>query len=176
MSIYPRTMDQNALEIIFTLLIGAGIVATLCVLKFSSAHFRREFRSVAMALASLVAIGATLGSLYFSEVRDFLPCEWCWYQRIAMYPLAVLLPIATLRRDKRIIPYALTLTTIGAGFSIYHYQLQAFPDQGTSCTLSASCTYRWVEVFGFVSIPMLALGSFTLIGILLLATGRPWKG
>jgi len=169
-------MDQKAPEIIFTLLIASGILSTLGVLKFSRSQFRREFRSTGMLLASMVAVGATLGSLYFSEIREFLPCEWCWYQRIAMYPLAVLLPIATFRRDRKIIPYALVLTTAGAGLSIYHYQLQAFPSQGTSCALDASCTYRWIEVFGFVSIPMLALGSFALIGILLLATPRPWKG
>ena len=128
-----------------------------------------------MFLASLVAVGATLGSLYFSEVRGFLPCDWCWYQRIAMYPLAVILPMATFRRDRRIIPYALVLTAAGAGISIYHYQLQAFPSQGSSCSLNASCTYRWIEVFGFASIPMLALGSFVLIGILLLSAPRPWK-
>jgi len=169
-------MDQKAPEIIFTLLIGIGIIAVLAVLKFSNAQFRREFRSSAMLLASLVAVGATLGSLYFSEIREFLPCEWCWYQRIAMYPLAVLLPMATFRRDRRIIPYALVLSLAGAGLSIYHYQLQAFPSQGSSCSLNASCTYRWIEVFGFVSIPMLALGSFVLISILLLSTPRPWKG
>ena len=169
-------MDQKAPEIIFTLLIGIGIIAVLAVLKFSNVQFRREFRSTAMLLASLVAVGATLGSLYFSETREFLPCEWCWYQRIAMYPLAVILPMATFRRDRRIIPYALVLSLAGAGLSIYHYQLQAFPGQGSSCSLNASCTYRWIEVFGFVSIPMLALGSFVLISILLLATPRPWKG
>ena len=169
-------MEQKAPEIIFTLLIAAGLVSTLGVLKFSGAQFRREFRTVAMLLASLVAVGAMLGSLYFSEIRGFLPCEWCWYQRIAMYPLAVILPVATFRRDRKIIPYALLLTTGGAGISIYHYQLQAFPSQGSSCSLNASCTYRWIEVFGFASIPMLALGSFVLIGILLLATPRPWKG
>ena len=169
-------MDQKAPEIIFTLLIGVGLISTLGVLKFANAHFRRVFRSTAMLLASLVAIGATLGSLYFSEIREFLPCEWCWYQRIAMYPLAVILPMATFRKDRRIIPYALLLTTAGAGLSIYHYQLQAFPGQGSSCSLNGSCTYRWIEVFGFASIPMLALGSFVLIGILLLATPRSWKG
>ena len=169
-------MEQKAPEIIFTLLIAAGLVSTLGVLKFSGAQFRREFRTVAMLLASLVAVGAMLGSLYFSEIRGFLPCEWCWYQRIAMYPLAVILPIAAFRRDRKIIPYALLLTAGGAGISIYHYQLQAFPSQGSSCSLNASCTYRWIEVFGFASIPMLALGSFILIGILLLATPRPWKG
>ena len=169
-------MEQKAPEIIFTLLIGFGLISTLGVLKFSGTQLRQEFRKIAMFLASLVAVGATLGSLYFSEVRGFLPCDWCWYQRIAMYPLAVILPMATFRRDRRIIPYALVFTAAGAGISIYHYQLQAFPGQGSSCSLNASCTYRWIEVFGFASIPMLALGSFVLIGILLLATPKSWKG
>ena len=74
----------------------------------------------------MIAVGATLGSLYF-EIRNFVPCEYCWYQRIAMYPLALILLIATIRRDKNIIPYAVTLSLAGFAISTYHYQLQLFP-------------------------------------------------
>ena len=105
-------MEQKAPEIIFTLLIGVGLISTLGVLKFSGTQLRQEFRRIAMFLASLIAVGATLGSLYFSEIRGFLPCDWCWYQRIAMYPLAVIVPMATFRRDRRIIPYALVFTGV----------------------------------------------------------------
>lgn len=169
-------MEQKAPEVIFTLLIICGLFGSIGVLSFARSSLRREFRSLTMELATIVSVGATLGSLYFSEIRDFIPCEYCWYQRIAMYPLAAILVVATIRRDRRIIPYALVLSVPGAAISIYHYQLQMFPSQGSTCSLDASCAYRWVEVFGVVTIPLLALGSFLLISMLLLSTPRPWKG
>lgn len=158
---------SDAPETIFTLLIAFGFVATGLVWLVGSVEARDEFRLLALPLAALVAVGAMFGSLYFSEVRNFTPCELCWYQRIAMYPLAVLLPIAAWRRDRTFVPYALVAASIGAVVSIYHYQLQVYPDQGSSCDASGPCSFRWVEVFGFVSIPMLALGSFVLIAALL---------
>ena len=169
-------MDEHAPEIIFTLLLAGALLGPAWILALGKRNLRRELRSLTMELATLVAVGATLGSLYFSEIRNFLPCEFCWYQRIAMYPLALILLIATIRRDRKIIPYALALSTIGAIISAYHYQLQLFPGQGSSCGLDASCAYKWVEVFGFVTIPLLAFGSFLLISMLLLATPRVLKG
>tara|TARA_B000000475_G_scaffold180563_1_gene145359 strand:- start:1791 stop:2303 length:513 start_codon:yes stop_codon:yes gene_type:complete len=169
-------MDEQAPEIIFTLLLAGALLGPAWILALGKRNLRRELRSLTMELATLVAVGATLGSLYFSEIRNFLPCEFCWYQRIAMYPLALILLIATIRRDRKIIPYALALSTIGAIISAYHYQLQLFPGQGSSCGLDASCAYKWVEVFGFVTIPLLAFGSFLLISMLLLATPRVLKG
>ena len=169
-------MDEQAPEIIFTLLLAGALLGPAWILALGKRNLKRELRSLTMELATLVAFGATLGSLYFSEIRNFLPCEFCWYQRIAMYPLALILLIATIRRDRKIIPYALTLSTIGAIISAYHYQLQLFPGQGSSCGLDASCAYKWIEVFGFVTIPLLAFGSFLLISMLLLATPRVLKG
>lgn len=169
-------MDEQAPEIIFTLLLAGVLLGSAWILALGKRNLKRELRSLTMELATLVAFGATLGSLYFSEIRNFLPCEFCWYQRIAMYPLALILLIATIRRDRKIIPYALTLSTIGGIISAYHYQSQLFPGQGSSCGLDASCAYKWVEVFGFVTIPLLAFGSFLLISMLLLATPRVLKG
>ena len=168
-------MEQRAPEIIFTVLLGGTLIIWLGTLLFSRAALRKELQATTLELATLIAIGATLGSLYFSEVRNFVPCEYCWYQRIAMYPLALILLIASVRRDKNIIPYALTLSLAGFGISAYHYQLQLFPEQSSSCGLDASCTYRWIEVFGFVTIPLLALTSFAFISMILIATPRPWK-
>ena len=169
-------MDEQAPEIIFTLLLAGALLGPAWILALGKRNLKRELRSLTMELATLVAVGATLGSLYFSEIRNFLPCEFCWYQRLAMSTLALILLIATIRRDRKIIPYALALSTIGAIISAYHYQLQLFPGQGSSCGLDASCAYKWVEVFGFVTIPLLAFGSFLLISMLLLATPRVLKG
>lgn len=155
-------MDPDAIATVFTLLILAGLggVATVYI---ASGEFRRELEQQALALAALVATGATLGSLYFSEVAGFMPCKFCWYQRVAMYPLALILIIAAARHDRGIRPYAGALAALGGTVSIYHYQLQAFPGQGSSCTTGVSCTFRWIELLGFVSIPLLALGCFALI-------------
>ena len=168
-------MEQRAPEIIFTVLLGGTLIIWMGALLFSKTVLRKELQAITLELATMIAVGATFGSLYFSEIRNFVPCEYCWYQRIAMYPLALILLIATIRRDKNIIPYALSLSLSGLALSAYHYQLQLFPEQSSSCGFDASCTYRWIEVFGFITIPLLALTSFVFISMILIATPRPWK-
>jgi disulfide bond formation protein DsbB len=118
----------------------------------------------ALWLAWIVALVTTLGSLYYSEVAHFVPCPLCWYQRIAVYPLAIVLLVAAIRRDRTIWYYAIGPAVIGAAFAIYHTQLQAFPSQGSSfCTLREPCTTRYVWQFGFVSLPFMALSAFAFI-------------
>jgi disulfide bond formation protein DsbB len=117
--------------------------------------------------AAAVAVIATWGSLYLSEVANFLPCEYCWYQRIAMYPLALILVIAAVTRDLRIWRYALPLAVIGAGVSIYHYWLQENPDGPAACSAGVPCSVRYVDELGFVSIPWMAMSAFILIAVLL---------
>ena len=168
-------MEQRAPEIIFTVLLGGTLIIWTGIILFSKTVLRKELQATTLGLATMIAVGATFGSLYFSEIRNFVPCEYCWYQRIVMYPLALILLIATIRRDKNIIPYALSLSLSGLALSVYHYQLQLFPEQSSSCGLDASCTYRWIEVFGFITIPLLALTSFAFISMILIATPRPWK-
>jgi len=132
----------------------------------------------AIFLAGLVALVATLGSLYYSEVAHFTPCLLCWYQRIAMYPLAVILPIAAFRRDRGIWRYVVPVAAIGAAISIYHYQLQRFPDQASvSCSVEAPCALTWVWQLGYISIPFMALSAFALIVTLLLVgrTAPAWE-
>jgi disulfide bond formation protein DsbB len=120
-----------------------------------------------------MAVVATLGSLYYSEVAGFTPCEYCWYQRIAMYPLALILGIAAFRRDLAIRLYAIPLAATGAAISAYHYTIQHFPSlaQG-SCDLFAPCSAAYVWKFDFVSIPFMALVSFAVV-ITALALYRP---
>jgi disulfide bond formation protein DsbB len=129
---------------------------------------RRALAGRELVLAWIVAATATAGSLYFSEVKHFPPCPLCWYQRIFMYPLVVLLAIAILRRETAISVYLLPLVAIGAGFSIYHYQLEWFPSQESGfCSTAVPCTVRWVWELGYVSLPLLALAAFISIGALL---------
>ncbi len=124
----------------------------------------------ALPAAWLVAALATLGSLYLSEIAGLIPCQLCWFQRIAMYPLILLLGIATVRADvltaKR---YFVWLPLVGACISLYHYQLERFPSQPTlSCGLEAPCSVPVVDVWGFASVPFMALAAFLLIATLLL--------
>ncbi len=123
-----------------------------------------------LAAGLVVAAIAMSGSLFFSEVAGFMPCVLCWYQRIAMYPLVVLLAIATIRGERAIRPYVLTMSVIGAAISVYHVFVQRIPGLPSgSCSLSAPCTSIYVEVFGFVTIPFMALSAFALIIALMLA-------
>jgi disulfide bond formation protein DsbB len=120
-------------------------------------------------LALVVALVATLGSLYYSEVANFPPCELCWYQRIAMYPLVVILGIAAVRRDFAVRRYVIPLVAIGAAISVYHYQLERFPSQTSlSCAADVPCTTVWVWRFHYISIAFMALSAFALIAALLL--------
>jgi disulfide bond formation protein DsbB len=117
-----------------------------------------------------VALVATLGSLYFSEVAHFEPCRLCWFQRIAMYPLAVLLLGIAIRRDvANGFWYALPFPIVGAGISIYHEYVIYNPSaESAACRRGVSCTVRWFEKFGYVEIPTLALTAFLAIIVLLL--------
>ncbi|MDP8932068.1 MAG: disulfide bond formation protein B [Actinomycetota bacterium] len=123
----------------------------------------------ALGLAWLVAATATLGSLYYSEVAGLIPCELCWYQRIAMYPLAVVLGVAALRGDLRARAYALPLSIAGLVLAAYHYWLQLKPGRGPSvCSADVPCSAMLVREFGFVSIPFMAACGFAAITALLL--------
>ena len=112
----------------------------------------------------IVAVLASAGSLYFSEVAGFAPCTLCWYQRIAMYPFVVLSGVAALRRDDRAPTGASTLAAVGALIAGYHVALEWLPslDAG-ACSATVPCTYVWFRVFGIFSLPTLALTAFLLI-------------
>ena len=129
-----------------------------------------QLQPVMLPLALAIATVSTAGSLYYSEVAGHVPCEMCWYQRICMYALVPVLVVALVRRDRRGGWYGLPLALAGLGLSIYHYQLQVFPGQGSTCDASAPCTYQWVDSFGFVSIPFMAGSGFVgVAGLLLLS-------
>jgi disulfide bond formation protein DsbB len=157
------------------LVLGA-LAGTIVMLVMAVAGRRETIRELVGArtglwLAALVAVTSMAGSLYFSEEAGFIPCLLCWYQRIAMYPLAILLPIAAIRGDDAIRPYAATLAGIGAVIAAYHVLVQRLPGLPTgSCSVDAPCTAIYVERFGFITIPVMALVGFLAILTLLLAT------
>ncbi len=130
----------------------------------------------AVWLAWLVALVATIGSLVYSEVIHFVPCRLCWFQRIFMYPLSIILGVGAWRRDLAVRFYGIPLALIGLAISIWHYLIQVFPAwEGGACDPINPCSARYVEVFGFVSIPFMAGAGFTLIAVLLLSYVRPQR-
>lgn len=131
---------------------------------------RAGFGEMSIWMAMLVALTATAGSLVYSEVYGFEPCRYCWYQRIAMYPLVPVLLVGALRRDPAVRYYGLPLSLVGAAIAVWHYLIQSFPslDPG-ACTTGVPCSAKYVDVFGFVSIPFMALSGFVLISVLLLS-------
>ena len=134
---------------------------------------REGFGDLALPLAFVVALTCTLGSLYLSEVKNLPPCDMCWYQRICMYPTALILGIASVRRDVSVRWYAIPLAVVGMGFSTYHYLIERFPDSiSSSCTDDVPCSTVWIWKFHFLSIPGMAWVGFLLI-ITLLLLARP---
>ena len=115
-------------------------------------------------LAFGVALAAMLGSLYFSEVAGFVPCTLCWYQRILMYPLTVITLVGILREDPSLPAYVLPLSILGIGMSSYHYLLQiGVISHSSVCSVGVPCGLRYVNYFGFVTIPLMALTAFVVI-------------
>lgn len=118
----------------------------------------------------LIATFSTLGSLYFSEIAKLPPCVLCWYQRICMYPLVIILSVGIWKKDKNAIFMALPLAVIGTAIAIYHNLLyyNIIPESLAPCTSGISCTTKQLELFGFLTIPLMSLVAFIAITTLLL--------
>jgi disulfide bond formation protein DsbB len=138
---------------------------------------RRGVEGYELWLAFVVASIATGGSLFFSEIAHFVPCELCWYQRICMYPLSITTLLAALFDDPRAARYLLPLPVVGAGVSVYHLLVEnGVVGESLTCRISApgGCTVKWINEFGYVTIPTLALTAFALVfAFLLLAAYEP---
>ena len=123
-----------------------------------------EYGQASVVTGFVVAVVATAGSLYLSEGAHFLPCKLCWYQRIAMYPLTIILGIAALRRRRDAHWYAIPLAGVGATISSYHIVLERFPRlESSMCEVSNPCTLIWMRRFGYQTIPTMALTAFLMI-------------
>ena len=154
---------------IMALVALALAVVALVLRMVSSAGTRAGLADAARWLAWLVAAASMAGSLIYSEVFHFEPCRLCWYQRIAMYPLAAVLLVGSLLRDARLRLYALPLSVGGFLISVWHYLIQTFPslEGGSSCDPLNPCSAKYVDQFGFISIPFMAGAGFLLISVLL---------
>ncbi len=128
--------------------------------------------------AWLVASVSTLGALFFGEVMQLPPCVLCWYQRICMFPLVLILPVGMFPFDRKVIRYALPLAAIGWPFAVFHVLLIAgvIPESIKPCTQGVPCSEKVIEWFGFVTIPLLSVVAFsTIIALLVLAHLRGSK-
>jgi len=122
----------------------------------------------------VLATGATLGSLFFSEIAGVPVCVLCWYQRIAMYPLVLILGISLFPYDPRVVRYAGALAGAGWLVAVFHVLVVAgiIPESVQPCVQGIPCSETYLSLFGFLSIPVLSLLNFTLIGILLFLVHR----
>ncbi len=149
-------------------LMAAGIAVLLVVsmLTGDRAGLVARFRPVAIQLAAAVATTATLGSLYLSEIALYEPCRLCWIQRAFMYPAAGFLIASVATRQRRWAGIAGILALCGLPVSIFHRLEQANVVEGGVCTTAASCATKWVNEFGFITIPTMAGFGFAAIAAL----------
>jgi disulfide bond formation protein DsbB len=159
-------------QVLAAVLLAVGLLALFGV-RAPLALTRSLVWGSELWLTFIVAAVATGGSLYFSESAGFVPCELCWYQRICMYPLSITTLLAALARDHRAARYLLPLPIFGAGVSMYHILIEnGVVGQAQGCLISApgGCATKWINEFGYVTIPTLALTGFALaFAFLLLA-------
>jgi disulfide bond formation protein DsbB len=147
------------------------LLALVALLPRARSAVRSALAGYELWLAFLVAAVATGGSLFFSEIAHLVPCELCWYQRICMYPLSITTLLAALANDYRIARYLLPLPIVGGGVSVYHLLVEnRVVSQPSACVISApgGCAVKWINEFGYVTIPTLALTAFVLLVAFLL--------
>jgi disulfide bond formation protein DsbB len=156
------------------------VVAILCAIaalvspqaRASVLSWARAIAPQSVAFAWIVAAVSTLGSLYYSEHAGFVPCELCWYQRIVMYPLVIVLGVAVLRRDRAVWITALVFVVVGVPLSLYHWLVERVPafEHSSSCSAITPCSAPWFERWGFVTLAWMAMSAFLLIGVLMVCT------
>lgn len=164
-------MTTETFELFFALLTFATLVTTAALVAARVVALKRPtdsevLRSVGahrMAICAAITAVSTLGSLYFSEVAHFVPCTLCWYQRIAMYPLAILTVTAAVRKEDLSV-YVRVIASIGLVISGYHWLLERFPsiDAGV-CSAAIPCELVWFEKFGFITLPFMAFTGFSAV-------------
>ena len=127
-----------------------------------------------LLVAWLIVTASTLGSLFFSEIMELPPCSLCWYQRVFMFPLVVVLSMGLFPFDSRVVRYALPLSVLGTLVALYHVLLQGgvIPESAAPCSQGVSCSDVDLLVLGFASIPVLSLIAFGAVTALLITLFR----
>jgi len=162
----------------FSTLLGGIAIVIIVTYELANRFFNYKIQPVdkllkryGLLLGFLVALASTTGSLFYSEIAQYNPCKLCWFQRILMYPLVVILGIALEKRYRtEVIRYGMTLSIIGATLAGYHYYLQRFGGSDTPCSAvgyAEACSKIFMLDYGYITIPMMALTAFTLITLFL---------
>jgi disulfide bond formation protein DsbB len=121
-------------------------------------------------IAWITALLSAAGSLFFSEVMQLPPCSLCWFQRVAMYPLVIIVGTAIVARDSNFKIYSLPLALIGLGIAVYHNLLYygVIPETVAPCEEGVPCNAVQLELLGFITIPLMGLAAFAVISACLL--------
>jgi disulfide bond formation protein DsbB len=157
-------MNNEVFELFFAMLSLATLVfgVIIVIARLIKVNiFLAEVKKIALPLAALITTTAMLGSLYFSEIVNYKPCQLCWYQRYAMYPLAIFLIVANFKKFKFTKIIAVSLALVGGSVSTYHWFLERFPDLDAGvCDAKLPCEFIWFENFGFVTLAFMAFTAF----------------
>lgn len=147
------------------LLAAAGaVVVVVARLVPASRPLLAHLSPLARWLSFVVAATAMAGSLWFSESQGLEPCKLCWFQRVAMYSLAIVLLVAAIRRDRAARWYVIPLAGAGIVVSIYHYLIEWHPEwEATSCSIAVPCSTPYFRAFDFVSLSFMAMCGFAAI-------------
>ena len=129
---------------------------------------KNDFKIIFICWA--IAALASASSLFFSEVMEFPPCVLCWYQRIAMYPLVITLWVGATKSNKEVFSFSFPFVVIGWLIAFYHNLLhwEIVPEESSPCLEGVSCSTVYIELFGFLTIPLMSLIAFSLLAFLLL--------
>jgi disulfide bond formation protein DsbB len=164
---------MQTLTALLTLVAGGGAILIVAARLGQhaipvAANIGRAVVGVRAPLTFAIAAVSTFGSLYFSESAGYVPCRLCWFQRIAMYPIAVIALVALIRRDRGARWYIVPMAAIGAMISTYHVSIeQGWVNDSESCALfGPSCADVWFESLGFVTLAIMALAGFVSIIVL----------
>ena len=171
-------LTQSIIQILSILTLISNIVLGLFFIYFiivklilgksfsSTEPINAFFKKNALLFAFIIALVGTSGSLFYSEIAGYEPCKLCWFQRIFMYPLTILLGIALIKNDFEIADYVIPLSVIGGLISTYHYYIQRVA-YSLSCGVDAvSCTTTYSFYYGYITIPIMALTAFVMIIVL----------
>jgi disulfide bond formation protein DsbB len=174
-------VNQEAFQLfsaILALAVLVGGIGTFAALVFENrmtwtSAWLTQVRATGLWIICMITTGAMVGSLYFSEKVGFAPCKLCWYQRIAMYSIAIISFVAALRNDKNIARYTIVLAPLGLVVSTYHYLLEWYPTLETNvCSLDVPCTAVWFRELGFVTLCFMAGCAFITVIAVSLAIMR----
>lgn len=160
-------------------LVGLGTIGmqVLAVVLFVLFLVRKDFPQLAVFveergiwLALILTLVSTAMSLVYSDYFGIVPCSLCWFQRIFLYPQAVLFVIALWKKESaRIADYSIWLSIFGAVVALYQHYIQIVGEGPLPCPVSGGdCVKRFLFEFGYITFPLVAFSAFALLIVIML--------